>query len=77
MPSTIWLCVAVKMSMSPMLKFPTTATIEGNKFYFIASANFDNLDSDKILDPKKLEPVRIGAVELKQTDRHFSRGSPL
>jgi hypothetical protein len=33
-----------------MLKFPTTGAIVGNKRYFIANADFDNLPVGKIAD---------------------------
>ena len=43
---------------------PTTGAIRGNDFYFIANSQIDNLNGDKLLDPTRLEPVRIAVVRL-------------
>jgi len=43
---------------------PTTGAIRGTDFYFIANSQIDNLNGDKILDPTRLEPVRIAVVHL-------------
>jgi hypothetical protein len=40
--------------------------MEFSEFYFIENAQIDNFKDDKIVDPGKLEPVRIGVVELRQ-----------
>lgn len=44
---------------------PTTGAILGDKFYFLANTGISNLDDDKIVDPAKLEPVKIAVVALK------------
>jgi hypothetical protein len=51
---------------SPHLILPTTGAIKGSEFYFIENAQIDNFKDDKIVDPGKLEPVRIGVVELQR-----------
>ena len=43
---------------------PTTGAISGDDFYFIANSQLDNLNGEHILDPTKLEPVRIGVLRL-------------
>lgn len=43
---------------------PTTGAIRGSDFYFIANAQLDNMNDDKVLDPTRLERVRIGVVHL-------------
>jgi hypothetical protein len=43
---------------------PTTGAIRGSDFYFISNSQIDNLNGDKILDPTRLEPVRIAVVHL-------------
>jgi len=48
-----------------LVKNPTTGAIFEGKFYFMANTGIDNLDDDKIVDPTKLEPVRVAVVELK------------
>src|SRR5262249_16931210 len=47
------------------VKDPTTGAIFEGKFYFMAKTGIDNLDDDKIVDEKKLEPLRIAVVALK------------
>jgi len=49
---------------TPLVRFPTTGAIRGTQFYFIANTGIDNYDDGKIVDPTKLEPVRIAAVSL-------------
>jgi hypothetical protein len=49
---------------TPLVSSPTTGAIRGNQFYFIANTGIDNYDDGKIVDPTKLEPVRIAAVSL-------------
>ena len=49
---------------TPLVSFPTTGAIRGTQFYFIANTGIDNYDDGKIVDPSKLEPVRIAAVSL-------------
>jgi hypothetical protein len=51
---------------SSHLSLPTTGAIKGSEFYFIENAQIDNFRDDKIVDPGKLEPVRIGVIELRQ-----------
>jgi len=43
---------------------PTTGAIRGSDFYFISNSQIDNLNGDKILDPTRLEPVRIAVVHV-------------
>jgi hypothetical protein len=43
---------------------PTTGAIAGEDFYFISNSQVDNLRDGKILDPSKLQPIRIGVVRL-------------
>jgi hypothetical protein len=50
---------------TPLVKDPTTGAIDGGKFYYIANTGIDNLQDDKIVDPKKLEPVHIAVVGLE------------
>lgn len=45
---------------------PTTGAVKGSQFYFMENTQIDNLKDDKIVDPGKLGPVRIGVVELQQ-----------
>jgi sugar lactone lactonase YvrE len=49
---------------SPLTALPTTGAIHGSDFYFIANSQIDNLNNDKVLDPTRLERVRIAAVHL-------------
>jgi len=44
---------------------PTTGTVVGDNFYFIANTGIYNLEDDKIVDPSKLERVHIAVVALK------------
>jgi len=43
---------------------PTTGAIRGDVFYFIANSQGPNVNEDRIVDPGKLEPVRIARVHL-------------
>lgn len=45
---------------------PTTGAVKGSQFYFIENSEIDNFRDDKIVEPGRLEPVRIGLVELQQ-----------
>lgn len=45
---------------------PTTGAVKGSQFYFMENTQIDNFRDDKIVDPEKLESVRIGVVELRQ-----------
>jgi hypothetical protein len=49
---------------SPFTSLPTTGAIRGSDFYFISNSHIDNLNAGKILDPTRLEPVRIAVVHL-------------
>ena len=48
-----------------LVKNPTTGAILNDKFYFMANTGIQNLDSDKIVDESKLEPVKIAVVALQ------------
>ena len=50
---------------SALLSIPTTGTIVGSRFYFIANSQLDNLSNGRIIDPAKLEAVHIGVVPLQ------------
>jgi hypothetical protein len=50
---------------SPSVTLPTTGAIYGTKFYFMSNTQVDNFKDGKIVDPAKLEPVRISVVELQ------------
>jgi sugar lactone lactonase YvrE len=47
-----------------LISDPTTGAILGDNFYFLANTGIYNLEDDKIVDPAKLEPVRIAVVPL-------------
>lgn len=47
-----------------MTTLPTTGAIAGDRFYFIANSQIDNFREDRIVDPSRLEPVRIGVLAL-------------
>ena len=44
---------------------PTTGALFQGYFYFMANTGIDNLEHDKIVDVRKLEPVHIAVVALK------------
>lgn len=46
------------------MSFPATGAIAGENFYFISNTGIAKLKDDKIVDPKKLEPIHIAVVEL-------------
>jgi len=48
-----------------VVKDPTTGAIFEDKFYFMANTGIDNLEDDKIVDERKLEPLQIAVVALK------------
>ena len=50
---------------SDFVELPTTGAIAEGKFYFICNSQIDNLRDEKIVDPSKLEPVRIAVVSLE------------
>jgi sugar lactone lactonase YvrE len=43
---------------------PTTGALRDEDFYFIVNSQLDNLNGTHILDPLKLEPIRIGVLHL-------------
>lgn len=45
---------------------PTTGAILGDNFYFMANTGITNLEDDKIVDPTKLEPVKIAVVTISK-----------
>jgi hypothetical protein len=47
-----------------LVDFPTTGAIAGDRFYFIANTGIGNLKDDKIIDPKKLQPIHIAVLAL-------------
>ncbi len=49
---------------SALLSDPSTGAVYDGKFYFMANTGMDNLQDDKIIDSKKLEPVRIAVIPL-------------
>jgi sugar lactone lactonase YvrE len=49
---------------SDYVALPTTGAIDGNKFYFMANTQLDNLKDGQIVDPNKLAPVRIAVIRL-------------
>lgn len=45
---------------------PTTGAILNGEFYFMGNTQLDNLnDENKIVNPQKLEPIRVGTVKLE------------
>jgi hypothetical protein len=50
---------------TPLVSFPTTGAIYRGKFYFISNTGIANLNDDKVVDPKKLEPINISVVSLE------------
>jgi len=50
---------------TPLVSSPTTGAIHETQFYFIANTGIDNYDDGKIVDPTRLEPVRIAVVALE------------
>ena len=56
--------VTVLEYRTTLTALPTTGAIRGSDFYFISNSQIDNLNGDKILDPTRLEPVRIAVVHL-------------
>jgi hypothetical protein len=49
---------------STFTSLPTTGALRGDDFYFIVNSQLDNLNGTRILDPLKLQPVRIGLLHL-------------
>ena len=50
---------------SPLVALPTTGAILGSNFYFMTNTEVDNFKSENILEPSKLEPVRIAVLPLQ------------
>ena len=48
-----------------LVKNPTTGAIFEGNFYFMANTGIQNLENDRIVDERELEPVRIAVVALK------------
>jgi len=48
-----------------MVRDPTTGAILDGKFYFMANTGIENLDSGKMADPMKLQPLQIAVLPLK------------
>ena len=49
-----------------LVSSPTTGAILDDKFYFMANTGIDNLDDNgRIIDPAKVEPLRIAVVPLR------------
>jgi hypothetical protein len=48
-----------------MVRNPTTGAILDDNFYFMANTGIENLDDGRIIDPAKLEPLRIAVLPLK------------
>jgi len=57
--------VHVLESRSHLATLPTTGAIRDGNFYFISNSGVDNFKDNKIVDPSKLEPVRISKLQLK------------
>lgn len=49
---------------SEYVELPTTGAIDGSEFYFMANTQIDNWKNGKIVDPKKLAPVRVALIHL-------------
>jgi DNA-binding beta-propeller fold protein YncE len=49
---------------SDSVELPTTGAIDGSNFYFMANTQGDNWKDEKIVDPKKLAPIRIAVIHL-------------
>jgi hypothetical protein len=55
---------SVLESRTPFTILPTTGAIVGDKFYFMANTQIDNLKNDRVVDEAIIEPVRIGVLNL-------------
>jgi len=47
-----------------LVRFPTTGAILDGKLYFMANTGIANLEDGKVVDPAKLEPLRIAVLSL-------------
>jgi len=50
---------------SSLVTLPTTGAVEGDKLYFMSNTQVDNFKNNKVVDPAKLEPIRIAVLELQ------------
>ena len=50
---------------SSLVTLPTTGAVEGDKLYFMSNTQVDNFKDKKVVDPAKLEPIRISVLELQ------------
>jgi hypothetical protein len=50
---------------TPLISFPTTGAILGGEFYFIANTGIANYKDGKVVDPSKLEPIKIAVATLE------------
>jgi len=50
---------------STHVALPTTGVLKGSQFYFVENTQLDNLKMGRILNKKKLQPIRIGVVDLR------------
>jgi hypothetical protein len=62
--STDGLHVTKTTVLENFLKTPTTGALRGDEFFYIVNTQIDNLNGEHILDPTKLQPVRIAVVRL-------------
>ena len=53
-----------------MVSDPTTGAIYRGNFYFMANTGIYNLEDDRILDAKKLEPVKIAVIAVNWAQGH-------
>ena len=58
--------VEVLENRSKLLSSPTTGAIVGTNFYFISNSQIENLKDEKIVDERKLAPVLISVLPLKE-----------
>ena len=49
---------------SEFVEFPTTGAIDEANFYFMVNTHLDNWKDEKVVDPQKLEAVRIAVIPL-------------
>jgi hypothetical protein len=55
---------AILENRSTFTVLPTTGALRNEDFYFIVNSQLNNLNGTHILDPLKLEPIRIGVLHL-------------
>ena len=49
---------------SSLVTLPTTGAVEGDKLYFMSNTQVDNFKNNQVVNPAKLEPIRISVLEL-------------